>query len=243
MDQQIVSLITTSLTESVSQLTIGFDTSKGIWDCLASHFSQRSAASASSLKLQLLELNKGSQSIDDYLRHAKSLADQLSAINKPVSDEDLVLATLHGLGPDYLMLRTALSQHSSLPNFTELRARIYAFDAQQPRHQEQGTTTALFHSNNTRRENRPQNGRNFTTNGRKFNRSKRYNSVRNFQQQQSGFQSQQFQQQQYNAFGPYSSPSWAPRSQQSNGLLGPAPTWCSNCHTNQHGQQQCPHIS
>ncbi|MDV3191298.1 MAG: hypothetical protein Q8832_02585 [Candidatus Phytoplasma australasiaticum] len=99
VDQQIVSLITTSLSESVSQLTIGFDTSKEIWDCLASHFSQRSAASASSLKLQLLELNKGSQSIDDYLRHAKSLADQLAAIKKPVSDEDLVLATLHGLGP------------------------------------------------------------------------------------------------------------------------------------------------
>ncbi|KAK9951722.1 hypothetical protein M0R45_007158 [Rubus argutus] len=196
VDQQIVSLITTSLTESVSQLTIGFDTSKGIWDCLASHFSQRSAASASSLKLQLLELTKGSQSIDDYLRHAKLFADQLAAIKKPVSDEDLVLATLHGLGPDYLMLRTALSQQSSLPNFTELRARILAFDAQQPRHQEQGTATALFHSSNTRRENRPQNGRNFNSNGRNFGRSKRFNSVRNSQQQQSSFPSPQFQAQQ-----------------------------------------------
>lgn len=240
VDQQIVSLITTSLTESVSQLTIGFDTSKEIWDCLASHFSQRSSASASSLKLQLLELNKGSQSVDDYLRHAKSLADQLAAIKKPVSDEDLVLATLHGLGPDYLMLRTALSQHSSLPTFTELRARIFAFDAQQPNHQDQGTATALFHNSNTRRDNRLQNGKNSSSNGRNFNRSKRYNSSRNFQQPQNNFSLQPFQPQ-HNAFGPYSSSSWAARPKQSDGILGPALTWCSNCHTNQHGHQQCTH--
>ncbi|KAL8089442.1 hypothetical protein AgCh_039050 [Apium graveolens] len=64
---------------------------------MAGHFSQRSAASASSLKLQLLKLNKGPKSIYDYLRDAKSLADQLASIKKPVSDEDLVLATLYGL--------------------------------------------------------------------------------------------------------------------------------------------------
>ncbi|CAL8993600.1 unnamed protein product, partial [Prunus brigantina] len=35
-------------------------------------------------------MSKGSQTIDEYLNTAKSLADALSSINKPVSDEDLV---------------------------------------------------------------------------------------------------------------------------------------------------------
>ncbi|KAL6200524.1 hypothetical protein ACLB2K_030305 [Fragaria x ananassa] len=121
-DQLTVSILTTTLTEPIASLTIGFDTAKEIWDCLARHFSQKSVASAASLKMQLLDLQKGNQTIDEYLRHAKSIADALIAINKPVSDEDLVVATLHGLGPDYLMLRTALTQNPPLPDFTELRA-------------------------------------------------------------------------------------------------------------------------
>lgn len=181
VDQQIVSLLTTSLTENIAQLTIGFDTSKGIWDCLARHFSQRSVANATSLKMQLHELQKGNQSIDEYLRQAKSLADALTAINKPVPDEDLVIAVLYGLGPDYLMLRTALTQNPPLPDFTELRARILSFDAQtqQPRSSAHGSATALFNSSSSHRDNR---GRNFNLSGRRDNRPKR---GRNFQPQQS----------------------------------------------------------
>ncbi|KAL9685299.1 hypothetical protein QQ045_022747 [Rhodiola kirilowii] len=72
----------------------------------------------------------GSKPVDEYIRHAKSIADALSSIDKQVPEEDLVLATIHGLGSDYLMLRTTLTQSSSLPNFSDLRARIVAFDAQ-----------------------------------------------------------------------------------------------------------------
>jgi hypothetical protein len=61
------------------------------------------------LKMQLLDLNKGTQSVDTYLRHAKSIDDALISINKPILDEDLVIATLHGLGPNYLMLHTVLT--------------------------------------------------------------------------------------------------------------------------------------
>ena len=137
------------------------------------------------------------------------------------------------------MLRTALSQQSSLPNFTELRARILAFDAQQPRHQ-QGAATTLFHGTNTHRENYAQNGRNTNSNSQNFSRSKRYDSGRNYRQQQKNNVPLPYQQQ-FLMFRPYSPPSWAPRSQPYNGILGPSPNWCSNCHTNQHGQQQCPH--
>ncbi|XP_040374742.1 uncharacterized protein LOC121052876 [Rosa chinensis] len=80
-----------------------------------------------------------------HLQQAKSIDDSLASINQPVSDADLVVATLHGLGPDYLMLRTALAQSSSLPDFSDLRARILAFEAQQTQSLDSTTTADLFH--------------------------------------------------------------------------------------------------
>ncbi|PRQ49673.1 putative RNA-directed DNA polymerase [Rosa chinensis] len=236
-DQLIVSILTTTLTENIAQLTIGFETAKDIWDCLARHFSQRSVASAANLKLQLLDLHKGTQSVDDYLRHAKSIADSLSSINKPVPDEDLVLATLHGLGPDYLMLRTALTQKSPLPDFTELRARILSFDASQSRPSDSTPVTALYHQSqvSSRRDNRSHTGRNFPRNGRSNSGS----SYRGRPSQiAASFPAQQMP---VPSLGPFTSPAWAVRPSPPNGLLGPAPTWCPNGHTNQHGLHQCPH--
>lgn len=54
----------------------------------------------------------------------------MPSINKPVCDDDLAVVILHGLRLDYLMLRTALTQHPTLPDFTELRIRILSFNAQ-----------------------------------------------------------------------------------------------------------------
>ncbi|CAL9006283.1 unnamed protein product [Prunus brigantina] len=90
-------------------------------------------ASESALRFQLMDLQKGSQPIDAYLRHAKSLADSLAAINEPVSPKELVTAVLRGLGPDYKMIVTAILNFPPLPDFADLRARLLAFDAQAPR--------------------------------------------------------------------------------------------------------------
>ncbi|CAL2259750.1 unnamed protein product [Prunus armeniaca] len=168
------------------------------------------------------------------------IADALVSINKPVLDEDLVIATLHGLGPAYIMLRTALTQNPPLLDFTELRARILSFDAQQSRPAASPTATALFnHSQafSTRRDHRS-----FPTGGRPNNG--RFRRGRHSQQQATP-QSQvassfPMQQQHMPPFGPFTSPAWVARPPP-NGLLGPAPQWCPNCHSGQHGLSQCPH--
>jgi hypothetical protein len=119
--------------------------------------------------MQLLDLNKGTQSVDTYLCHAKSIVDALISINKPVPDEDLVIATLHGLGPDYLMLRTVLTQNPPFPDFTELWARILSFDAKQSRPADSPTTITLFNHNqtpSTRIDHCPNTSHQFPTSGR-----------------------------------------------------------------------------
>ncbi|XP_021820880.1 uncharacterized protein LOC110762541 [Prunus avium] len=93
-----------------------------------------------------MDLQKGTQTVDEYLRHAESIADSLAAINEPVSNKDLVTGILRGLGPDYKMLVTALLNFPPLPDFADLRARLLSYEAQNPRTDlvQSGQSTALL---------------------------------------------------------------------------------------------------
>nr|XP_011468568.1 PREDICTED: uncharacterized protein LOC105352690 [Fragaria vesca subsp. vesca] len=256
-DQKIVSILTTSLTKPVARICLGCSTSKAIWDCLANFFNQKSAASATNLKLQLYELQKGNQSVDAYLQHAKSIADALASIDQPVSDADLVIATLHGLGSDYLMLRTVLSQ-STLPTFSDLYARILAFDAQQTSSPVVPNTTALFHNvgsstnsaaSSYRSGRRPSAGA-----GGGGHQSGKQRRSYGQSSRSGGFHTQPYQQQQQQSFPSYqpymgfSQPNpWTQQQQMrppsQPGILGPPPgqQWCPTCMSSFHGPSQCPH--
>ncbi|CAL2270964.1 unnamed protein product [Prunus armeniaca] len=63
-----------------------------------------------------MDLQKGSQPIDSYLRHAKSLVDSLDAINQTVSSKELITAH-HAprISPDQ---NTALMATQSSPHTT-----------------------------------------------------------------------------------------------------------------------------
>ncbi|CAL2244864.1 unnamed protein product [Prunus armeniaca] len=80
-----------------------------------------------------MDMQKGSQPIDAYLRQAKSLADSLAAINELDSPKELVIAVLWGLGPGYKMLVTTVLNFPSLPDFADLHTCLLAFIAQAPR--------------------------------------------------------------------------------------------------------------
>lgn len=134
-----MSYITSTFSESVLFLADGNPTSRALWRALATYFTQSFLANESNLRFQLLDLNKGFKSADEYLKHAKSLYDALCAIfdpdsdKEPVSNKDLVLVVLSGLGPDYHSLVTNLINAPALPDFSELRSRILAYKAHTPK--------------------------------------------------------------------------------------------------------------
>ena len=130
-DQSLISIFHATLSESVLSQVIGFSTSKDIWDCLKQNFSQQSLANSAQLKFRLFSITKGSKSISEYLAHAKSLADELIAIQEPVSNSDLVTYVLRGLGLDYQMIVTTILNSLPLPSFSDLRTRLLAFKGQQ----------------------------------------------------------------------------------------------------------------
>ncbi|CAL2240206.1 unnamed protein product [Prunus armeniaca] len=138
------------------------------------------------------------------------------------------------------MLHTALTQNPPLPDFSELRARILSFDAQQSRPATSTAATALF--NHSKASSAHRDNRSFPTGGHPNN--SRFIRGRHSQQQatpQSHVASPfPMEQQHVPSFGPFASLAWAARPPP-NGLLGPAPQWCPNCHSGQHGLSQCPH--
>ena len=100
-----------------------------MWTCLKNNFSQQSVANAANIRFQLMDMNKGTKTISAYLQHAKSLSDSLAAICEPVSSTDLVTAVLRGLGPDYVMIVTAILNFPPLPTFEDLHARLLSYES------------------------------------------------------------------------------------------------------------------
>ena len=53
------------------------------------------------LKEELTLIHRGTWSITEYLHAVKALADEIAIIDHPISDDDLTLYVLNGLGPDF----------------------------------------------------------------------------------------------------------------------------------------------
>ncbi|KAM0972167.1 hypothetical protein ACFX2H_019710 [Malus domestica] len=129
-DQLVVSYIAATLTEPVLALTVGHDSAQAVWACLQRRFAYDPVLNSVALRYQLLDISNRSCSIADYLQHAKSLADKLATIGRPVDLEDFITVVLRGLGSDYLTLTTAIINVTILLTFEELTSKIEAFDLQ-----------------------------------------------------------------------------------------------------------------
>lgn len=84
---------------------------------------------ATHLHFQLLHISKGDKSIFEYLQHAESLANSLAAINAFVTNDNLTISVLRGLGSDYSMLVTAIINFLPLPVFSDLRDRLLSLQS------------------------------------------------------------------------------------------------------------------
>uniref|UniRef100_A0A2N9EUM6 Uncharacterized protein n=1 Tax=Fagus sylvatica TaxID=28930 RepID=A0A2N9EUM6_FAGSY len=89
-DQCVISLINATLSESVLGTLYGLKTAHQAWTALAARMASHSRSRVTHLKRQLQNLKQGSKSCLEYIQGAKHMADQLSAVGKPVDDEDLI---------------------------------------------------------------------------------------------------------------------------------------------------------
>ena len=91
IDQSLLSWLNATLSLSALLYTIGIKSAKEDWDKLSQQFGQVSTSNILSLRKQLHNIKKGSQTMGSYLQQFKNITDQLAASHSPVFDADLSL--------------------------------------------------------------------------------------------------------------------------------------------------------
>nr|XP_020169364.1 uncharacterized protein LOC109754886 [Aegilops tauschii subsp. strangulata] len=76
-------------------------TSQDAWDVLDGSFASQSTARSMAIRGELQDLKKRDLSALVYFNKIKSLADTLTSIGKPLSDEEFTSYVLNGLDSDY----------------------------------------------------------------------------------------------------------------------------------------------
>ncbi|KAA8538352.1 hypothetical protein F0562_027825 [Nyssa sinensis] len=129
-DQYLLSWLNATLSETVLSSVYGLTTSRQVWTLLASRFASQSKSRVAYLKRQLQTLRQGTQPCSQFLQTAKSLADQLAIVGKPVDDDDLISYLISGLNPSFHAFITSYSfatRQTSL-SFDEFQTELLNYE-------------------------------------------------------------------------------------------------------------------
>ncbi|XP_050909937.1 uncharacterized protein LOC127123798 [Lathyrus oleraceus] len=91
-------------------------------------YAGRSRVRVMTLKQKISNFKKGNQSMDKYLQGIKAISDELSIIDHPLDETDLVIHTLNGLTNEYREISAALRSRESPIVFAELHEKLMDFE-------------------------------------------------------------------------------------------------------------------
>jgi len=95
-------------------------TSRDAWQHLAHLFASKSRARIMQLKEDLTLIQRGSRTVFEFLHVVKVIADELSLIDAPVSDNDLTLYVFNGLGSKFRDMVAPIHTREIALSFVEL---------------------------------------------------------------------------------------------------------------------------
>ncbi|GAV75006.1 UBN2 domain-containing protein [Cephalotus follicularis] len=87
-------------------------------------FASPSQARVLQLHLDLHNVSKGADSMANYLQKVKSISDALALASTPVSDEDLIIYILCGLGDEYRAFVTSISTRGTSITLADLHGLL-----------------------------------------------------------------------------------------------------------------------
>ncbi|KAM1697212.1 hypothetical protein TB1_030658 [Malus domestica] len=125
-DKALMTLITVTLSPAALSCVIGCQTSQELWTNLRERFANLSRTSIVQMKIDLQNIKKGPESIDEYLKRIKDARDQLSAVGVTISDEDIVIVALRGLPPEFNTIKAVIRGRENLVSLKELRSQLKA---------------------------------------------------------------------------------------------------------------------
>lgn len=143
VDSQLVSCLIATLSPSTLSLILGLDHAFQIWEVLEHRFNSVSRTHIHDLKRQLYNVTKTS-TLEVYFYTIKQLAYKSAAAGAPVSEEDLIFYTMHGLPTEFDNIQTALSARVGNITFEELVTILNGEEMRRNRSSNVNVNTSVF---------------------------------------------------------------------------------------------------
>ncbi|KAF8413145.1 hypothetical protein HHK36_001121 [Tetracentron sinense] len=128
-DKLILSAILATTTTTITPFISAAKTTQQAWQKLHTMYASKSRTRAMQLKEELTMIKKGNQTVQEYLHTVKALADEISLIDHPISDDDLTLYILNGLGSDFREIAAPIRARERPLAFEELHDLLVGHDA------------------------------------------------------------------------------------------------------------------
>ncbi|KAM1580053.1 hypothetical protein ACFX1Z_041414 [Malus domestica] len=123
-DQNLLIWFNSTLSEEIIPFTVGVSSARDLWLKLEHRFGGVSDAHIHQLRSKLQNIQKGSQSMSDYLQQIKEISDSLNAAGVSLTDRDLIAATLAGLSDDFESFTDSILLRLSSTSLDELHGML-----------------------------------------------------------------------------------------------------------------------
>ncbi|KAM3392406.1 hypothetical protein ACQJBY_013503 [Aegilops geniculata] len=127
-DQIVLSYLLASMSDEVLQQVHQLETSRAIWSHVEEMYTIHCRASIVQIKMDMAVFRKGTLSMADYFAKIRANADQLTAVGRPMRDEDIITAIITGLDSDYEPLITAYTTRPEGMTLGEFYSHAISFD-------------------------------------------------------------------------------------------------------------------
>ncbi|KAH0661904.1 hypothetical protein KY284_026835 [Solanum tuberosum] len=123
-DQLIQNAIWASIDATLTPIVDVAISAKAAWDALHTAYANKSQTRFFNLRDRLARLTNDSRPVADYLRQIRSLCDELLTVGAPVSNSELVVKILSGLGSEFREFSTAIRARDSTISYEELCKKL-----------------------------------------------------------------------------------------------------------------------
>ena len=127
-DQQVLSLLVSSLSKNVLPCVVGKTTSKEAWEALNKHCSSSNPWRIMHLHNKLHNSSKGTRSIPEYVQDIRRTCNELAAVGYAVQESVSVYALLRGHGPTYSAFNAGITSNLHNLTFEDIVAQINSHD-------------------------------------------------------------------------------------------------------------------
>jgi transposase InsO family protein len=151
-DKLILHAILASTSTTITPLLVAYKTSHEAWTALTRLYAGKSRTRAMQLKEDLTLSTRGNRTVTEFLQAIKMIVDDLAIIDHPVSDDDLTLYILNGLGPEFKEIAAPIRARETSLKFEEIHDLLVGHESYLRRLENQLAATFIPTANYSHRQ-------------------------------------------------------------------------------------------